>query len=536
MISSLVSRFEFARRRALFLSAQKAAVYHWRKGDLGTSFLFDANDEGREYFARYLKETPNWPMYVLVDVFEEEFRRDTIPHVFGSDRTAILGRKKSRLFRDTPYFHYLLQGREEEGRRDDRVLMTAITNPNLLNPWTKLLDDHQVPLAGIQSLALFTKSIVKLLPEQSDNMLIISLQSISGLRQTFIHKGDLRISRLVQLPRYGTEPYGPYVRQEVEKIRRYLNSMRLSTTDEPVDIYLLLTGDLLDEMRRHYTDSSLNRYHLLDVNDLMQAAGSARRLSTPFSDQFFVHQLLKQRPGNSYASGSDRRYFTMRRLRYSMLAASALLLLGGAGWGGFNFMDGLGYKQRSLAAVQKSAFYTARYQMARERLPQTPVEPADIQVAVELADLLHQYKTTPLDMMKVISSAMQNLPVVQLDDLQWIASFNPDAEVGKEGRAAAGAAQARNPKAVAGKPAYKLYQIALLSGRLDPFDGNFRNAITTINNFAESLRGMKAVYDVRIISMPLDVSSSAHLQGNVESQQKEARFALKLVLGIGNEA
>ena len=511
-------------------------MYHWRKDDLGTSFLFDANDEGREYFARYLRETPNWPMYVLVDVFEEEFRRDTIPHVFGGDRTAILGRKKTRLFRDTPYFHYLLQGREEEGRRDDRVLLTSITNPNLINPWTKLLDDHQVPLAGIQSLPLFTKSVVKALPDQSDNMLIISLQSISGLRQTFIHKGDLRISRLVQLPRYGTEPYGPYVRQEVEKIRRYLNSMRLFTTDETVDIYLLLTGELLEEMRKHYSDSSLNRYHLLDINDLMQTAGSVRRLSTPFSDQFFVHQLLRQRPANAYASGSDRRYFTMRRLRHSMLAASALLLLGGAGWGGFNFMDGLNFKQRSLAAVQKSKFYTDRYQIARERLPQTPVEPADLQVAVELADTLHQYKTTPLDIMKVISAGLQNLPNVQLDDLQWVASLNPDTEMGKEGRAASSAAPARNPQAVPGKPAYKYYQIALLSGRLDPFDGNFRNAITTINNFAESLRVMKSVYDVKIITLPLDVSSSAHLQGNVEMQQKEARFALKLVLGIGNEA
>src|SRR5262245_8093656 len=134
MISSLRSRFEFSRRRVLFLSAHKAAIYHGRKGDLGSSFLFDANEEGRELFARYLKETPNVPVYVLVDLFEEEFRRDTIPHVFGPDRGAILARKKSRLFRDTPYFHYFLQGREEDGRRDDRVLMSAITNPNHVKP------------------------------------------------------------------------------------------------------------------------------------------------------------------------------------------------------------------------------------------------------------------------------------------------------------------------------------------------------------------------------------------------------------------
>src|SRR5690606_239287 len=110
MISSLTSRFEFNQRRALFLSAHKAAVYHWQKGDLGSSYLFDANQDGREYFERYLRETPNVPMYILVDVFEEEFRRDTIPHVFGSDRQAIIDRKCARLFRETPYSHYEMLG------------------------------------------------------------------------------------------------------------------------------------------------------------------------------------------------------------------------------------------------------------------------------------------------------------------------------------------------------------------------------------------------------------------------------------------
>ena len=103
MTSSLKSRFDFGKRRALFVSAHKAAVYHWHKGDLTSSYLFDANQEGKLFFERYLRETPNIPVYMLVDVFEEEFKRDTVPHVFGADREAIVERKKARLFRDTPY-------------------------------------------------------------------------------------------------------------------------------------------------------------------------------------------------------------------------------------------------------------------------------------------------------------------------------------------------------------------------------------------------------------------------------------------------
>jgi hypothetical protein len=534
MISSLKSRFEFAPRRALFLSAHKAAVYQWKNGDLGSSFLFDANDEGRELFVRYLKESQNLPMYVLVDVFEEEFRRDTIPHVFGSDRDAIVARKKARAFRDTPYFQYVVEGRESEGRRDDRVLMTAITNASLLRPWLKLLDEHRVPVAGITSVPIFTKSLIKLLPGQKDNMLVVSLQSISGLRQTFLHKGELRISRLVQMPRYGTEPYAPQIREEVEKIRRYLNSLRLSATDEAVDIYFLVTGELMAELKSAYKDSGFSRYHVLDINDLMAAAGSKRRVAAPFSDQLVVHQLLKQRPANAYASGTDRRYQIMRRLRLSMLAASAVFLVASAGWSAVNLMGGLTFKQGSLAAQRKTEFYDARYQMARERLPQTPVEPADIQIAVELADALERYRATPLDMMRLLSAAMQKVPQVQLNSIDWAARLNPDAEVRSDAPTmptAAPAASVVEPQA-----RYRYYQIAIVDARLEPFDGNYREAIATINNFAETLRAMDSVHDVQIQSLPLDISSSAHLQGSTMAEQRNAGFSLRVVLGVGREA
>jgi hypothetical protein len=534
MISLPRSSFELAPRRALFLSAHKAAVYQWKGGDLGSSFLFDANEEGRELFARYLKESQNAPMFVLVDVFEEEFRRDTIPHVFGSDREAIVARKKARAFRDTPFFNYVVEGRETDGRRDDRILMTAITNANHVRPWLKLLDDHKVPLAGVTSVPIFTKSLAKLLPEQKDSMLIVSLQSISGLRQTFIHKGDLRISRLVQMPRYGTEPYGPQIREEVEKIRRYLSSLRLASTEEAVDIYFLVTGDLHAELEAAYKDSGFSRYHVLDINDLMAAAGSKRRLSTPFSDQLLVHQLLQQRAANAYASASDRRYLTMRRLRQSMYAASAVFLAASVAWSGLNFLGGLTLKQGSIAAQRKTEFYSARYQMARERLPQTPVEPADIQIAVDLADALGKYRATPLDMMKLLSAGLQKVPQVQLNSIDWAARLSPYADVRKD--ASTAAAPAPQPAPAGTEQArYRYYQIAVVDARLDPFDGNFRKAIATINSFAEALRSMDSVYDVQIKSMPLDTSSSASLQGNAAAEQRNAVFTMRVVLGIGRE-
>lgn len=529
-------KFNLANRRLLFLSSQKAAIYHWQNGELGTSYLFDIDQEGRDNFERYLRETPNTPLCILVDIFEEEYRRETIPHVFGPDRTAILDRKKARLFRDTPYQYTRVQGREESGRRDDRVFLSAITNPAIIDPWTELLDKYKVPMSGIHSLPLFTESLLDEFAEVSDYMLVVSMQSISGLRQTFFHNKEFRISRLVQMPRYGTTPYAPYIQDEVEKIHRYLSSLRLISIDETLDIYFLLTGGLLDELKEKYQDTAMIRYHFLDINEMAKDSGLSINLNTPFSDQYFAHQFFKKRPANYYATAANTRYSFMRRMRISMLAASILLIFAGFVWSGFNFIEGLTLKQSSAAAENKARFYQTRYDIARGRLQKTPVEPVDLKVAVEIVETLKKYKTSPIEMIRMMGRGLNRFPMVKLDNFEWSMGLDPDLDNGKNppnpgNQGVVGFTNVSNVDS-----GHLFYQIATIEGHLEPFDGDFRKAIESIDNFAEFLKGGESVYDVSILSLPLDVSSSASLQGNTQVIRSEANFSIKVILGIGNES
>lgn len=535
MISSVISRSDLNAKRALFISTDKVAVYHWSKGDLADAYLFDTDDEGRENFSRYLKETSKAPFFVIVDVFEEEYRQDTIPHVFGPDRLSIIERKVSRLFRDTPYYFHQVIGREEEGRRDDQILLTAITNPDTVKPWIDMLEEEKVPLVGIYSLPLFTESILKNIEEEpSKHKLIVSIQSISGLRQTYFHNDKFRISRLVQMPRYGSTPYGPYIRDEVEKIRRYLNSLRLISADESLQIYFLLTGDLLKELKEEYSGQGYEGYIFCDLNDLLEKAGSEVTIKTPFSDRYFVQQVLKTKPANFYASKQEKRYFSMRRLRYSMVAASILLLLGGVIWGGINFMDGLGYKQDSLAAQKKAQFYTTLYDLAKQRLPKTPVEPGDLKVAIDLTDKLSAHKTSPLDTLQTVSRSLERYPSIQLLKLSWMASTDPNVNLEK-----GSVSKPTTPQIIGASstqlttaPGFDSYHVAKLEGRIEPFDGNYRQAIDLINRFAESLRQKNNIHDINIISLPLDVSSEASLQGSAQQRVGRADFSMRIVVGL----
>ena len=537
MISSLTSRFKFAGRRALFIGARDAAVYHWPAPGLTAPRLFDLSDEGRAAFRRYLAQPPKTPFYILLDAPEEEYRHEVIPHVSRRRRAALLRRKAGRLFKNTPYCHHRVTGRETEGRRDDQVLLTAIVNPAALKPWCAMLDEAKTPLAAVGSLPLFTQSLLKVIAgDGAANQLIVSLQGLSGLRQTFFRNGAFRLSRLVQMPSHGAAPaLATALREEVEKICRYLVSARLAAPEEPIDIYFLAAGQLLDELRREAPPPGNARQHFRDLAQLRQAgAGAKAGLEESFSDGFFMRQALQRRPANIYATPRERRYLFMRRLRGGLATTGALLLLAGAVQGGLNLAKGLLYQHRSRTAAAQADSYAAQYEEARRRLPETPVEPAELKVAIDIADALARRKTGPGGAARLLSDSLERFPAVQATRLVW----NAPAEIMPGGvgpgaaRSQAGPGGAENRddtrRAVAPDLPPPCCQ-ARLEGRIEPFDGDFRAAMTVINRFADDLRGQAATRSVRLLALPLNLSPDADLQGDARGLNHEARFTMDLV-------
>ena len=121
-----------------------------------------------------------------------------------------------------------IQGREKEGRRDDKILYLALTNPGLLRPWLDPIRRRKVPLAGIYSLSLLSASLLPyVVTKPGNNALLVSLQGASNLRQSFFIGRDLKVSRRAHLPMMEGHQSVEAIVNEVEKLRRYLMSLRL---------------------------------------------------------------------------------------------------------------------------------------------------------------------------------------------------------------------------------------------------------------------------------------------------------------------
>lgn len=525
MISLRKSKSDFFNRRVLFVGADKVSVYHWEKGELGNSYLFDVDDSGRENFERYLRESNNTPLMIVIDVIEEEFRQDTIPHVFGSDRAALIERKQARLFRDADYVYVQNQGREEEGRKDDKVLFIALTNDEVVKPWVTLLDKYKVPLQGIISIPLLLQSYIKTLPDISDHALFVTMQSISGLRQTFFQDKQLKISRLSKLPRYGTESYAPKIESEIEKIQRYLNSLRLIPMGTSLDVYIFADKVVLDELEKRKISLPMVKQHYLDVNKLLETVQKDVSQKVPFCDQLLIGYTLKEKVKNCYATVKEMRYLKMRTMKYSMNIASISLLLFSLIYSGLNFMGGVTYKQQSEASKNKANFYQVRYDLARERLPKTPVESAQVKLAVDAVRSLEEYKATPYEMLSILGKTLEQYPRIKVDRLSWNFSMDPN-----KGNEAVENTQQNIQQSESGQTKY--YQISEFDAHIEPFAGNYREAIAMVTSFAETLRSHDAAYSVSIESFPLDISSDARLEGDAQITEKTALFSLRTVIGV----
>lgn len=236
----------------LYLTNERLTCLLWRGGRFVAKDHFPARNPYSLEFERYFARYKGIPAYLILDLTEEDFRVETIPHLRGSDQTAVLTRKLGQIYRGTPFRHALIQGRETEGRRDDRVLYHGISNPDLVRPWLDVMTKLDVPLEGIYSAPVLSGQLLKTLDVFFTHTLLVSLLSGDGLRQTYFHNKQIKFSRLTPLEQQGELPFGQQVAEETSRTWQYLDSLRYFSADDTLEVCLLV----------HPKDRKIGRAHV----------------------------------------------------------------------------------------------------------------------------------------------------------------------------------------------------------------------------------------------------------------------------------
>ncbi|MBI2311781.1 MAG: hypothetical protein HYU77_04665 [Betaproteobacteria bacterium] len=514
------------------LTADRFSAYQWQNNQLLDEHVFTSDAFGQERFSEYLLRVGSKPVYVLADLVEEDYRFDQVPHLIGPERSALFNRKLDQYYRNTPFRHALTQGRQEEGRRDDRVLFSALTNPALITPWIDLMLQRSVAIAGLYSVSLICKQLIR--DVSSPQLLLITWQKHAGLRQTYFQNSQVNFSRLTPLAQ-GDDPVDKVVAESARTLQ-YLNSLSLLPPDRPLDVFIVCSSRDRQELQARLSSTPSLRYVFLDIRqvarslDLKEGPGDSD--ATPL-----LLQVLGRYPlHNQYGAPAHTHFFSLLKLRrvlngLALAAGAASVLVGGA-----YFWVAAGLQNTIGEVAGKARELSATYQRITSDFPPAPTSAANMQTAVVLAEKLAALAPPPQGVLAPVARTLDAFPGIQVNGLSWHNTFTPD-DVKPDYAPAGGTVAAPEQKAPApgARPApaqapEKPYQVIFLQGEIVPFDNNYRRAIDTINGFQDALR--RNGLTVSTLTLPLDLRPEATVSSELSAQQGQSRravFVLKLV-------
>jgi hypothetical protein len=516
------------RSRVLYIANAQAALYEWRGRTLCEPQTFSADAAGRAALAESLARDPFLVTDVLVDVIEEEFRGELAPHVVGRDQAALLRRRAEQAFRLTPYRRALVQGRQAGGGREDELLLSGLTNPELLRPWLEALSEHKVPVRGMYSVVQLCADLLKPLAVDARRALLITRQKHGGLRQTFFYNHKLKMSRLTPALHADPAQHAEQLLAELAKTQRYLSRLKLMERDDVLVVHCLGEGAELETLREtcRGTPTLQFRFHALSALPPRYAVAGAT------SDELYLRLLRQRRPRADYATAAERKYNAYRLARWSLHGLSAAALIGGIAWSGMNLIDARLMQEFDRTAVRLSDDLDQRYERVVAETPQTPVTPQDLRTGVELARAMLARRALPHAMMYALSGGLRDFPQIRVRSIEWIPTDDPAA------LALEGEAPPSEPAPEQQSGPRELYQVAVVKAEIEGFEGDYKAAFALVNRFVETLRRQRDVTAVEALAMPLDTRPGASLQGvaGLNKHGESAEFRLKAVLKVTHEA
>lgn len=517
-------------KHLLYLTNTQLTAVIWDKGRLSEGHTFDNYPSGWSQFAEYLTGYRDVSAYLLTDLIEEDFQRENVPHVMGGSGQNMIQRRLANLYRDSPYREASHQGREKEGRKDDRMLFSALTNPELLKPWLNALEKEKVAVAGIFSVALLSPIVFKKLRLGHESILLVSHQS-SGLRQSFFQDGYLRFSRLTPLTAWTPEAIADIAGTEMAKTRQFLASTRLVARGAPITTVILAHADTIRTLQPICPDTADLTYQFLGLDEVTQQLGLKNIADIRLCDRLFLALLGSKRVLSHYATFEQIRFHTMWQVRIAFNILSVLVLAAGSIWATGNGLDALRMANKTRHAQSETQQILTMQQSILKGFPVTVANPHDMKSAVDLEQTISQNASDPAAVFAIVSKALETLPQIRILDLSWETSEADGAPVDPAAPLPPPLPPGETPPqaALIGVPK-KPFEIITIEGEVVPFKNDYRTALDSVQQFKSELARNKQL-QVEISKPPLDVRPAARLESQAGNDSALAKpiFTLKLV-------
>jgi len=489
-------------RHLLYLDASAMHCFYWKQGQVRLIERFPATETGLAGFVRHIQTYRSAVFSLLVDLMEEGFQFETLPHVSGPDRRAMLRRKADQAFFGSPLSTAVSLGREPAGRRDERFLFIALTRHALIEPWLEVLRANAVALSGVYTPPLILDALSRRLRAPAGTRLLVNFTP-GGMRQTFFDNGRLRFSRLAQS--LDDIPIGleDQCAAEILKTHSYLAGQRLIPRNSPLTVHMMVDGADFKRLRPSLRETSELHFEHLPVGQIAAKIGLASAPRGSNSLQVLLQCLGRETGIAQLAPTSETRYFGLWRIRQALVGVSAALFFGAVLYAGKVWFDGQEMLEQAEAMRTMAQRQGAQLKQLETERPALPVAAASLRSAIATLYRLEAQEATPHGWMLQLSRALDQHPDVRLERIDW--QLKPEAERS----VSAGVATLSLPEALA---------------------QDRRGLLDRVNRFYDDVRA--GALSAQIVRSPLNLASSQTFSADSDAQTKiRPSFAIEFALG-----
>jgi hypothetical protein len=497
--------------RLLYLNTHRLSAHTWQHGSLRAEGVFDNDEDGLQQFAEYLKEHRSSQFSLLANVAEEGHVLETIPFLQGGDRQTLITRKIGQHFLGTPLAAAISLGYEKNQRKNEKLLLSALTNPAHFEPWLRRISDAEVPLAGIYTVAQLGGQLLKKLGLESGRCLLLTVQDHS-IRETYLVDGHAHFSRMAPLTDSSIAGIASALAAESGKLHQYLIGQRLIGRDESLPAFIVAHPATIPAIEKACPEHSPLSFRLIDSH---VAASKLKLRTLPAdnrSDLLFLHLLATAPPAQQFAGETHRHHFRLAQIRHGLVAAGLVALLGGVLFAAKETYEAQNLRAEASELSANETDLNRRYQEISATFPQLDVDHETLRrLTTRYGELVAQQRQ-PAPSYRMVSRVLDRMPAIVLEGIDWKNGQNFRLTV---------ANQVNEP------------EVTTVHGSILLERATTRQTLAVFDQFVDALRADPA-NTINVLQRPFDIESGRALRGGdgLDEEALPRQFAVEIVRNV----
>jgi hypothetical protein len=163
--------------------------------------------------------------------------------------------------------------------------------------------------------------------------------------------------------------------------------------------------------------------------------------------------------------------------------------------------------------------YKSKFNQLNENTVDSAVSTATMRDIVEVVEILqNRYLSDPQELLSLVSRDISLFSDIRIKKVEWFTSKHSDAEAADEVSWGKARKKKKKKKKSTGKKTTNpkgFYEIATVEGEFLNFDGDYRYALSTVDDLETALVESGNYISVEIIKRPLDIEPENTLSGDV---------------------